>query len=202
MWRKKMFTIQCPQCKTKFNITGKEDILNHDVKCYKCQTTWIAQSINSESIFNETKNDDLPPAPMPEPEISIKKPKRNFLPFLFGLGIAILIGWIFMLKNTPIENGLKADLSLILSPLEYKTENEPELIIRGHITNKTDELYRLPQLNIILFDKNHSVLQKKTRLPPIRLLGPQRVVEIEFKLKNPPLGVHKVEVNFETKKQQ
>ncbi|MBN1784043.1 MAG: zinc-ribbon domain-containing protein [Alphaproteobacteria bacterium] len=198
--------IKCPGCQTRFNLKDNTNILGKEVKCYKCQTVWSAHA-HIDPILELTPNipqDDLPPAPIPEPKASVSKSKSHLVwMFLFGFAIAVLGGWLFVLKSTPVETGIKADLTLSLSPLEYKqTDEEKTLIIRGHITNKTDQLYRLPALNILLLDKNHNLLSKKTRLPPTRLLGPGREIGIEFKIRNPPQEIYKVEVNFEVSEDQ
>lgn len=192
--------IKCPNCQTRFNLKDNASIIGKEVKCYKCQTVWMAQAhIDPILEMKSTpQKDDLPPAPMPDPEAPPKRSHKHLVwMFLLGVAIALLGGWLFLLKTTPAQTGIQADLALSLSPLEYKQGEEDNiLIIRGHITNKTDQLYRLPELNVLLLDKKHNTLSKKTRLPPTRLLGPGREIGIEFKVKNPPKGVHKVEVNF------
>ncbi|MHA1575270.1 MAG: zinc-ribbon domain-containing protein [Alphaproteobacteria bacterium] len=198
-----MIILTCPKCQAKFDISNNEKVLGSKVKCYKCETVWIAEmNLMHEDIFkNSTKENDLPPAPIPEIRLKKKRKKSLFFHFLFGIGIAVSLALFFLLKNTGNEKKT-TDLSLTLSPLEYKTDENPELIIRGYITNETDELYRLPLLNILLYDNKKNTLYNKTRLPPMRLLGPKRTIEIEFKIQNPPAQIHRVEVNFNTDKKE
>ena len=201
--------ILCPHCQTKFKVpASKEDsIIGHRVKCCRCEHVWTVEKENIEikkQILNlEPQVDGLPPAPIPEPKnLPPKKSRKNlFFTIFLIVGISGIISWIFILRGTPKETGIESDLSLSLSPLESKIENgENILVVRGHIINKTNTLYRLPELNIVLLNQKHTTLETKKRLPPIRLLGPKRDIVFTYTLKNPPKGIYKVEVNFELEK--
>ncbi len=199
-----MIVLICPKCHSKFDISNNEKVLGSKVKCYKCETIWIAEmNLMHEDIFKDSiRENDLPSTPIPESFLENKTKKSLVFHFFFGIGIVVLLGLFFLLRNAENSKKITSNLSLTLSPLEYKTDKNPELIIRGYITNKTDELYRLPLLNILLYDNKKNTLYKKTRLPPMRLLGPKKTIEIEFKIENPPAQIYRVEVNFNTDKKE
>ncbi|MBN2676257.1 MAG: hypothetical protein JXR30_03330 [Alphaproteobacteria bacterium] len=200
----------CPNCQTRFKLPEGKEIEGQRVSCCQCHHVWeveqkdlMAQApimpIIKTDIFEKEEPEDLPEGPLPEPEQPIKKSRmRFFLAFFLGLGITLAIGGLFVLRSQPEPQGIDADLSLSLSPLELKkTELSQTMIVRGHIQNKTDSLYRLPEVNIIMLDKSYKILQQKKRLPPIRLLGPKRDVPFEYHFDSPPEGIYKIEVNFE-----
>ncbi|MHA1550101.1 MAG: zinc-ribbon domain-containing protein [Alphaproteobacteria bacterium] len=200
--------ICCPHCQTKFKLPESKEnsMIGSRVKCCRCEHIWTVQNEDIETkkqLLNlENKIDDLPPAPLPEPNNTTKKPRKNiFFTLFLIIGITGILGWIFILRSPSKESGIESDLSLSLSPLESKIENgEQIIIVRGHIVNQTNTLYRLPEINIVLLNQEHTILETKKRLPPIGLLGPKRDIIFTYTLKNPPKGIYKVEVNFELEK--
>ena len=74
------------------------------------------------------------------------------------------------------------------------------IFVSGNITNTTADLYGLPNIVIVSYDKNNNVLSRQTFTPPVTLLEPKTTVTFNHMLSVDPNGVKRVSVELKESK--
>ena len=202
--------IECPKCKTKFEVS--DVVLNDEMKfqCSECAYIWN-EHIEKNKTENAVKDNDdgekLPAILTEEQDENevVKKVKKNQIFSMKNLLIFTMVVILFViiiglaqsvLNDSKISDGQgvfgadakgKNSKNLyieIVKPLTLTKEGVNEyIIIRGFIYNPTDEVKRIPKLVIRLENKEGRILQEQEREINVTELAPLEKTDFMFKVK-------------------
>ena len=218
--------IECPKCKTKFEVADNV-MANGEMKfqCSECAYIWSehlekGQKISEPIVKEEVKEDKLPSILTEEEEPVIQKRKLPFISVLtvknliiFFMAVVLFtvvftVGRFVMTSSVSKENqnvfdaankGEKAkDLYIeIVKPLTLTKEGTNEyIIIRGFVYNPTNKKMPIPKLVIRLENRDERVLQEQEREIEKKVLAPLEKTDFMFKVFKFSSQVARVKVDF------
>ncbi|MCQ2574671.1 MAG: zinc-ribbon domain-containing protein [Alphaproteobacteria bacterium] len=163
--------IVCDFCKTEYSL---DRIPSTSVKCAVCGHTWVPRRPLKQNLV------------------------LKFLAALCALIAACVFAVVVIVnyqshieKKKPIiaridKNGVNV---IVEEGVEY-------ISVSGAVINQSEDIYGVPNINIISYDKDKKQIAKQTFLPPATLLEPNSSVGFKYILNVDPQIVQKVDVEL------
>jgi len=163
--------IVCDFCKTEYSL---DKIPSVPVKCAVCGHTWV------------------PHRPI----------KQNLVLKFFAALCALIAACVFAAvaiinyqthldKKKPLIARLDKDgVNIVLN------NGVEKLSVTGSVVNQSQDIYGIPNIVIVSYDKNKEQIAKQTFLPPATLLEPNSFIDFEYVLTVDPKNVQKVDVEL------
>lgn len=161
---------------------------------------------------------DAPPDPIPDVFSSPEEPTRKGTGILWALLVLFLLGGaggaLYQFQDRVVEfwppaHTLLSDLGLRKEKpgagLEFRNAGSPErmvvnetevLVVRGIIANISDTARPVPQIKLVLFDKDKKSVQEKLFPPPVSALDPAGTASFRLTLERPEPQAVEVNVLF------
>ena len=117
--------------------------------------------------------------------------------------IAAICAFVAIISFSNRSSGDKALITTIDEKNIHLITDEngnKKIFVSGDITNTTDEIYGLPNLVIVSYDKNDNVLSRQTFTPPATLLEAKTTVTFNHILSVDPNNVKRVSVELKESK--
>ena len=167
--------IKCDVCKTEYSLPK---ISNGAVRCAICGNVWRC---------NKSSN-------------------KNALMVFFASLCALLAATVFAVavivtsrRDNPDKMPLVATLAGVSSVTDDSGVNR--LVVNGTVTNRSDDIYGLPDLIIVSYDANGSPISRQRFMPSATLLDAGQSVRFSHTLSGDTSGVKKVTVELAEYKQ-
>ena len=161
--------IKCDVCKTEYTLT---DAPTGAVRCAVCGRVWTPPRTNRRS---------------------------GIMVFIASL-CALLAATIFavaVIVTSRRDDPNKRPLVATITSIETKADTDnPKIIVHGTVTNRSDDIYGLPDLAIILYDANGTPISRQKFMPTATLLDAGQSVEFSHTVSNTVPGVKRVAVEL------
>ena len=161
--------IKCDVCKTEYSM---DNAPNGRVQCAVCGNVWTAPSAN----------------------------RRGGLMVFFASICALLAATIFavaVIVTSRHDDPNKQPLVATITNIENRTEDgTTKLVVNGTVTNRSDDIYGLPDLVIILHDANGAPITRQKFMPSATLLDAGQSVEFSHTVTGDIAGVKRVSVEL------
>ena len=161
--------IKCDVCKTEYSMDSAP---NGRVRCAVCGNVWTAPRAN----------------------------RRGGLMVFFASICALLAATIFavaVIVTSRHDDPNKQPLVATITNIENKTEDgATKLVVSGTVTNRSDDIYGLPDLVIILHDANGAPITRQKFMPSATLLDAGQSVEFSHTVTGDVAGVKRVSVEL------
>jgi hypothetical protein len=163
--------IKCDFCKTEYTI---ERAPNTPVKCAVCGHTWV-----------------------------VSKPSRRGAIAMFIVAICALLSAIVFVVAVVVSSRMDnvAHKPLIAEISEIKTITDKDgishYVVRGVVTNRTMQIYSVPDLVIISLDASGKPIARQRFLPSVPVLDASGSVEFNHMLSSNTDGVKKITVELQ-----
>ena len=161
--------IKCDVCKTEYSVDGEP---NGRVRCAVCGNVWTVPRTN----------------------------RRTGLMVFFASLCALLAATIFavaVIITSRHDDPNKRPLVATITNIENKTESGVnKLVVNGMVTNRSDDIYGLPDLVIILHDANGAPIMRQKFMPSATLLDAGQSVGFSHTINGDVSGVKKVSVEL------
>ena len=162
--------IRCDICKTEYSLPTAP---TGHVRCAVCGNVWNARPV----------------------------PRRGGLMVFVASLCALLAAVVFavaVIVTSRRNDPNKMPLVATISGVETKTENDgtTKLVVRGVVTNRSDDIYGFPDIMIILRDANDKPIAKQRFLPSATLLDSGQSVEFSHTVAGVVPGVKRVSVEL------
>ena len=161
--------IKCDICKTEYTT---EDISSGRVRCAVCGHVWTAP----------------------------RKNRRGGLMVFFASLCALLAATIFavaVIITSRHDDPNKRPLVATITGVETKTEGDTSKFnVNGVVTNRSDDIYGLPDLVIILHDADGAPIVRQKFMPSATLLDAGQSVEFMHTITGNVSGVKRVSVEL------
>lgn len=162
--------IKCDVCKTEYSMpnapTGR-------VRCAVCGNVWHVS----------------------------RNPRRSGLLVFFASLCALLAATVFavaVIVTSRRDNPEKRPLIATVTQVTTVNEdgNSPKIVVNGTVTNRSDDIYGLPDLIIVLYDANGSPIARQRFMPSATLLDAGQSVVFSHTLSGEYSGVKRVAVEL------
>lgn len=163
--------IKCDFCKTEYNLDRAPV---SPVQCAVCGHTW---------------------------SVSVPARRANMLMF-FAACCAVLAALVFVVV---VMTHQRAQRAAVMRPLVATVDDVAGIVddagavhfvVSGTITNRSDEIYGVPDLIIVSHDAHGDVVARQKFLPTATLIDPGRSVSFSHMLAVPAAGVKKISVEL------
>lgn len=168
--------IKCDVCKTEYNLPTKT---SGDVRCAICGHTWTVKT----------------------------KTNRSGLMVFFASLCALLAATVFavaVIITSRRDDSNNKPLVAVVDDIQTVTTNGVEqMVVRGTVTNRSDDIYAFPDLAIVLYGEDGSIIGRQRFMPSATFLDVGQTVGFTHKLSGDVTGVRRVGVelmNMEDKK--
>lgn len=163
--------IVCNFCKTEYSV---DMVPNGPVKCAVCGNTWVVHRSQQKS--------------------SILMFIASVCALLAALVFAVAV--LYQHKVTEIkEKPLVAEITEIKT--EVDENNIRRFIVSGTVINRSEQIYGVPGLAIISYDKDGRIVERQRFMPSATLLDAGGRVQFVHKLSVPVTNVEKISVELE-----
>ena len=163
--------IKCDFCKTEYTI---DRVPTTPVKCALCGHVW-----------------------------SVSNPSRRGAWMMFIAATCALLSAIVFVVAVVVRGRMDdvAHKPLVAEISEIKTISDkdgiPHYVVRGAVTNRTTQIYSMPDLVIVSLDANGKPIAKQKFLPSIPVLDAGGVAEFDYTLSGNTDGVKKITVELQ-----
>ena len=161
--------IKCDICKTEYNLPAKT---SGDVRCAICGHTWTAK---------------------------VKKNRSGLMVFFASL-CALLAATVFavaVIITSRHDDSNKRPLVAVVDDIQTVTTNGAEqMVVRGTVTNRSDDIYAFPDLAIVLYGEDGSIIGRQRFMPSATFLDVGQTVGFTHKLSGDVSGVRRVGVEL------
>ena len=161
--------IKCDICKTEYNLPAKTA---GDVRCAICGHTWTVKT----------------------------KTNRSGLMVFFASLCALLAATVFavaVIITSRHDNPDKRPLVAVINDIQTVTTNgSPQMVVTGTVTNRSDDIYAFPDLVIVLYGEDDSVISKQRFMPSATFLDVGQSVGFTHRLSGNVSGVRRVAVEL------
>jgi predicted Zn finger-like uncharacterized protein len=161
--------IKCDVCKTEYNLPTKT---SGDVRCAICGHTWT---------------------------VKVKKNRSGLMVFFASL-CALLAATVFavaVIITSRHDDSNKKPLVAVVDDIQTVTTNGVEqMVVRGTVTNRSDDIYAFPDLAIVLYGEDGSVIGRQRFMPSATFLDVGQTVGFTHKLSGDVSGVRRVGVEL------
>lgn len=161
--------IKCDVCKTEYTLT---DLPSGQVRCAVCGNTWTPPRANRRS---------------------------GLMVFVASL-CALLSATVFAVavivtsrRDDPNKRPLVATITDVVTITDTET---PQIRVKGTVTNRSDDIYGLPDLVIVLYDASGTPVARQKFMPSATLLDAGQSVEFAHTITNAAPGVKRVSVEL------
>lgn len=168
--------IKCDICKTEYNLPSKT---SGEVRCAICGHTWTVKN----------------------------KTHRSGLMVFFASLCALLAATVFavaVIITSRRDNSDKRPLVAVVNDIQtITTDGTQQIVVRGTVTNRSDDIYAFPDLVIVLYGADDVPLSRQRFMPSATFLDVGQSVEFTHRLSGNVSGVKRVAVelaNMEDKK--
>ena len=161
--------IKCDVCKTEYNLPTKT---SGDVRCAICGHTWT---------------------------VKVKKNRSGLMVFFASL-CALLAATVFavaVIITSRHDDSNKKPLVAVVDDIQTVTTNGVEqMVVRGTVTNRSDDIYAFPDLAIVLYGEDGSIIGRQRFMPSATFLDVGQTVGFTHKLSGDVSGVRRVGVEL------
>ena len=161
--------IKCEVCKTEYSMPNAP---SGRVRCAVCGNVWNVS----------------------------KKTRRSGLMVFFASLCALLAATVFavaVIVTSRRDDPAKRPLVATITNIETETEDDTQkLVVSGIVTNRSDDIYGLPDLVIILHDENGAPIARQKFMPSATLLDVGQSVEFRHTITGNVAGVKRVSVEL------
>ena len=161
--------IKCDVCKTEYNLPTKT---SGDVRCAICGHTWT---------------------------VKVKKNRSGLMVFFASL-CALLAATVFavaVIITSRHDDSNKKPLVAVVDDIQTVTTNGvKQMVVRGTVTNRSDDIYAFPDLAIVLYGEDGSVIGRQRFMPSATFLDVGQTVGFTHKLSGDVSGVRRVGVEL------
>ena len=162
--------IKCDICKTEYSMPNAP--IGH-VRCAVCGNVWNAY----------------------------QKPRRAGVMVFFASLCALLAATIFavaVIVTSRHDNPDKRPLVATITDVSPVTENDgtTRIVVKGTVTNRSDDIYGFPDLTIILYGADGSPISRQRFMPSATLLDAGQSVIFSHTLSGNVAGVKRVAVEL------
>ena len=161
--------IKCEVCKTEYTMASTP---TGRVRCAVCGHVWAAPRVNR---------------------------RGGLVVFLASL-CALLAATVFavaVIVTSRHDDPAKRPLVATITNIETETEDDTQkLVVSGTVTNRSDDIYGLPDLVIILHDENGAPIARQKFMPSATLLDVGQSVEFRHTITGNIAGVKRVSVEL------
>ena len=163
--------IKCDVCKTEYtlgqNTSGR-------VRCAVCGNVWDCSCA----------------------------PRRNVLLMFFAAVCALLAATVFavaVIITSRNANPSKKPLVAKIAEITHGVDKSgmPQLIVNGTITNRSADVYGLPDLVVVLHDAKGNPLSRQRFMPPATLIDSGQTIGFSHTLTGAISGIKKVTIELE-----
>lgn len=161
----------CEFCKTEYTL---DKAPSAPVKCAVCGHRWVAKNTTH---------------------------RNTTLVFIASL-CALLAAIVFTVVAVTHYSSQPRDIAPLVATITNvstatDTDGVPHVIVSGHIENRSDDIYGVPDLTIVLSDASGNVLNRQRFMPTATLLDPGATAEFSHTLSQYPAGVKHVSAELE-----
>lgn len=165
--------IKCDVCKTEYSLDGA---LTGGVKCAICGNCW--------HVKRQTDH----------------RPLITFIASLCALLSATIFAVAVIIATRTNNPEKKPLIAHITSVSSSKDDNEQShLVVNGVITNRSDDIYGVPDLIVILHDEHGTPISRQKFMASASLLEGGQSVNFSHTLSVSPTGVKRVTVELANK---
>lgn len=161
--------IKCDVCKTEYNLPTKT---SGDVRCAICGHTWTVKT----------------------------KTNRSGLMVFFASLCALLAATVFavaVIITSRRDDSNNKPLVAVVDDIQTVTTNGVEqMVVRGTVTNRSDDIYAFPDLAIVLYGEDGSIIGRQRFMPSATFLDVGQTVGFTHKLSGDVTGVRRVGVEL------
>lgn len=162
--------IKCDICETEYSLPNA---LNENVRCAVCGNTWRVH----------------------------KKNKHNGLLVFFASLCALLAATIFavaVIVTSRRDDPKKRPLIATITEVSTITDNDgaERIVVNGTVTNRSDDIYAFPDLNIVLYGADGTPISRQKFMPTATLLDAGQSVSFSHTLSGNMVGVKRVSVEL------
>jgi len=168
--------LKCDVCKTEYNLPSNT---SGEVRCAVCGHIWT---------------------------VKLKNHRSGLMVFFASL-CALLAATVFavaVIVTSRRDNPDKRPLVAVIDDVQtISTNDTSQIVVTGTVTNRSDDIYGLPDLLIILYDDNGTAITQQRFMPSATLLDAGQSVAFSHRLSGNVSGVKRVAVellNMEDKK--
>ncbi len=165
--------IKCEICKTEYNLPNAP---SGAVRCAVCGNVWTAPHTT----------------------------KRNGIMVFIAALCALLAATVFAVavivtsrRDDPNKRPLVATITNV-STVDDKDAKDgtPKIMVKGTVTNRSDDIYGLPDLIIVLYGEDGAPIARQRFMPSATLLDSGQSVDFSYTLTNGIEGVKRVSVEL------
>lgn len=161
--------IKCDVCKTEYNLPTKT---SGDVRCAICGHTWTVKT----------------------------KTNRSGVMVFFASLCALLAATVFavaVIITSRRDDSNNKPLVAVVEDIQTVTTNGvQQMVVRGTVTNRSDDIYAFPDLAIVLYGNDGSVIGRQRFMPSATFLDVGQTVGFTHKLSGDVSGVRRVGVEL------
>lgn len=161
--------IKCDVCKTEYNLPTKT---SGDVRCAICGHTWTVKT----------------------------KTNRSGLMVFFASLCALLAAMVFavaVIITSRRDDSNNKPLVAVVDDIQTVTTNGvQQMVVRGTVTNRSDDIYAFPDLAIVLYGEDGSIIGRQRFMPSATFLDVGQTVGFTHKLSGDVTGVRRVGVEL------
>ncbi len=167
--------IKCDVCKTEYSM---DNAPNGRVRCTVCGNVWAVPRANRRSGL------------------------MVFIASICALLAATIFAVVVIVTSRHDDPNKRPLIATITSIENINQDGKDALVVNGTITNRSDDIYGLPDLVIILHDANGAPIAHQKFMPTATLLDAGQSVGFSHTLTTNVSGVKKVSVELlESEKQ-
>ena len=163
--------VKCEVCKTEYSVPNAP---NGNVRCTVCGNIWRV----------------------------CPKNRRSGLLVFFASLCALLAATIFAVavivtsrRDNPEKRPLVADITDVSTITE--SDGTERIVVRGTVTNRSDDIYGFPDLTIILYGADGSPISHQKFMPSATLLDAGQSVVFSHTLSGNVTGVKRIAVELQ-----
>lgn len=161
--------IKCDVCKTEYTMANAPA---GRVRCAVCGNVWTVTNTN----------------------------RRGVLLVFFASLCALLAATVFavvVIVTSRRDNPDKRPLVATITGIETVTKDDnSQIVVRGTVTNRSDDIYGLPDLIIVLHDANGAPVARQKFMPSATLLDAGQSVEFSHTVSGDFSNVRRVSVEL------
>ncbi len=159
--------IVCDFCKTEYAL---DNFPTSPVRCAICGNTWVVQ----------------------------RAPRKNawilFLASICALLSALIFSFVLISRHQIAQHQASHPLIASVSSVDSVVDaaGVSHFVVRGNVTNYTDDIYGMPDLIILSLDEQGRTISQQKFMPSATLLDARQTVEFTHTLSAPTTGVKQI----------
>ncbi len=161
--------IKCDICKTEYNLPAD---VSGDVRCAICGHAWTIKS----------------------------KTHRSGLMVFFASLCALLAATVFavvVIVTSRRDDPDKRPLVAVINDIQtVTTDGASQIVVKGTVTNRSDDIYAFPDLVIVLYDEKDTPIARQRFMPSATFLDVGQSVGFTHRLSGNVSGVKRVAVEL------